>query len=76
MIISVISINMLNLINNIRHFISSEDDAGTEEAAEEEDSGEQDKEEDEYSSDWDGVDAAAIYAKWSKKKEGTKLERY
>ena len=30
----------------------------------------------ESSSDWDGVDAAAIYAKWSKKEEGTKLERY
>ena len=66
-------------MNNIRLFNCSGDDSETEEAEEAEEqeaSGEKDKAEDESASDWDGVDPAAIYAKWSKKQEGTKLKRY
>ena len=66
-------------MNNIRQFNCSGDDSEIEdgeEIEEQEASGQRDKAEDESASDWDGVDAAAIYAKWSKKQEGTKLERY
>ena len=63
-------------MNNIRLFKCSGDDHEAEEAEEQEASGEKDKAEDESASDWDGLDPAAIYAKWSKKEEGTKLERY
>ena len=62
-------------MNNIRPFNCSGDDSETEEgeeAEEQEASGERDMAEDESASDLDGIDSAAIYAKWSKKQEGTK----
>ena len=62
-------------MNNTRILNCSEDDIETE-GADEQASGEEEKAEDESASDWDGVDPAAIYAKWGKKQEGTKLKRY
>ena len=54
-------------MNNTRLCNCSEDDIQTEEADEQEATGEEDKAEEESASDWDSVDPAAIYAKWSKK---------